>query len=194
MNPVTTTSFRKKYDETMPSRLLVPVLLLLPLAEIAVFVLVGQRIGVAATILTVLASTFAGLVLLRRQGVSMIRNLQAGTPGAAGGDEVMRSMLYMVAGLLLAVPGFITSALGLLLLLPFTRSFLWKSLKPDVIVTRSARFYRRPDPGGNAESRRGPSVIDLDEDEFRRDDDGGSASPSKPGESPWSRPDKPPGH
>lgn len=173
----------------MPSRLLLPALLLLPLAEIAVFVLVGQKIGVAATILAVLASTFAGLFLMRRQGVSMLRNLQGGMSGGAEGGEVVRGMLHMVAGLLLAVPGFITSALGLLLLLPFSRSFLWRSLKPDVIVTRSARFYKRP--GGNAQNaRRDPSVIDLDADEFSRDEEGPGDGDTKPNRSPWAGPDR----
>lgn len=166
----------------MPSRLVLFALLLLPLAEIAVFVLVGQKIGVAATILAVLGSTFAGLMLMRRQGVGMMRNLQAAQTGEGDGDgrTVMRGMLHMVAGLLLAIPGFITSALGLLLLLPFTRGFLWRSLKPDVIVTRSAQFYRRPAQPG-AEKRSGPSVIDLDAEDFRREEDaqkrGSSASP-----------------
>lgn len=173
----------------MPSRLLLPALLLLPLAEIAVFVLVGQKIGVAATILAVLASTFTGLFLMRRQGVSMLRNLQAGMSGGTEGGEVVRGMLHMVAGLLLAVPGFITSALGLLLLLPFSRSFLWRSLKPDVIVTRSARFYKRP--GGEPQNgRRDPSVIDLDADEFSRDEEGPEDDEAKPNRSPWAGPDR----
>lgn len=169
----------------MPSRLALAALLLLPLAEIAVFVLVGQRIGVAATILAVLASTFAGLMLLRRQGVSMIRSLQA---GAAGGkdDEIVRGVLHAAAGLLLAVPGFITSVFGLLLLLPFTRRFLWRTLKPDIIITRSARFYRGP-ATGKRPTRDRPSVIDLDADEFHRD---GEDADEKPNESPWAGPDK----
>ncbi len=166
----------------MPSRLVLLSLLLLPLAEIAVFVLVGQKIGVAATILAVLGSSFAGLMLMRRQGIGMMRNLQAAQTGEGDGKTVMRGMLHMVAGLLLVIPGFVTSALGLLLLLPFTRGFLWRSLKPDVIVTRSAQFYRRPAQPGS-ENRSGPSVIDLDTEEFHRDE-----SPEKRGStgSPWS--------
>lgn len=170
----------------MPSRLLLPALLLLPLAEIAVFVLVGQKIGVGATILAVLASTFAGLALMRRQGISMLRGLQAGAMETGKGD----GMLHMVAGLLLAVPGFITSALGLLLLLPFTRSFLWRSLKPDVIVTRSAQFYRRPQPDTARPGSSPSSVIDLDADEFSRDDRPDRGDAPSASRSPWAGPDK----
>lgn len=167
----------------MSSRLLLPLILLLPLAEIAMFVLVGQRIGVGATILAVLASSVGGLVLMRRQGMSMLHGLQAGTTGAEGG-EVVRGMLHMVAGLLLVIPGFITSALGLLLLLPPTRSFLWRSLKPDVVVTRSAQFYHRSNTGGR-NTKSGPSVIDLDDAEFHRDDEREDKDGSGPNPSPW---------
>lgn len=174
----------------MPSRLLLPALLLLPLAEIAVFVLVGQKIGVGATILAVLASTFTGLMLMRRQGISMLRGLQAGAMETGKGDGVVRGMLHMVAGLLLAVPGFITSALGMLLLLPFTRSFLWRSLKPDVIVTRSAQFYRRPQPDTARPGSSHSSVIDLDADEFSRDDRPDRGDAPSASRSPWAGPDK----
>lgn len=173
----------------MSSRLLLPAILLLPLAEIAAFVLVGQKIGVGATILAVLASTIAGVALMRRQGLSMLRNLQAGANGGTEGGEVVRGMLHMVAGLLLAVPGFITSVLGLLLLLPFTRSFLWRSLKPEVIVTRSAQFYSR---GRNNERHRpgNPSVIDLDAEDFQRNEEGDHGNRQRNDRSPWAGPDK----
>ena len=107
----------------MSSRFIFPALLLLPLAEIAMFVLVGQKIGVMATIGLVLVSTLLGLVVIRRQGLGMAKNLNAAqmNPDEAG-TRVMGGMLHMVAGLLLAVPGFITSALGLLLLLPLTHT------------------------------------------------------------------------
>jgi len=172
----------------MSSRLLLPLILLLPLAEIAMFVLVGQRIGVGATILTVLASSFCGLILMRRQGISMLRGLQAGSTGAEGG-EVVRGMLHMVSGLLLVIPGFITSALGLLLLLPLTRSFLWRSLKPDVVVTRSAQFYRRSNTG-ERNTKSGASVIDLDDAEFQRNDETEANDGAGQNRSPWAGPGK----
>lgn len=172
----------------MSSRLLLPLILLLPLAEIAMFVLVGQRIGVGATILAVLASSFGGMILMRKQGLSMLRGLQAGATGAEGG-EVVRGMLHMVAGLLLVIPGFITSALGLLLLLPLTRSFLWRSLKPDVVVTRSAQFYRRSNTS-ERNTKSAPSVIDLDDGEFHRDEEMKPKDGSGQNRSPWAGPGK----
>lgn len=179
----------------MSSRFLFPALLLLPLAEIAAFVLVGQKIGVAATILMVLASSFAGLTLLRQQGVNMLRNIQTAPAAGDDGSKVMKGMLHMVAGLLLAVPGFITSAIGLLLLLPFTRTFLWRLLKPEVIVSRSAQFYRRSEPQ-RPSSPQSSGVIDLDAEDFHRekgeDGKGLNNGPDKGqdrGRSPWAGPE-----
>lgn len=173
----------------MSSRFIFPALLLLPLAEIAMFVLVGQKIGVMATIGLVLVSTLLGLVVIRRQGLGMAKNLNAAqmNPDEAS-TRVMGGMLHMVAGLLLAVPGFITSALGLLLLLPLTRNLMWRTLKPDVVFTRTGGFYKGP--GQNSgEPRHGPSVIDLDVDDFHRDEDGNDPGPNGTSNgSPWAGP------
>ena len=172
----------------MPTRLILPALLLLPLAEIAAFVLVGQRIGVLATIGLVLVSTLAGLVVIRRQGMGMAQSLQAAQMNAQeAGTKMVGGMLHLVAGLLLAVPGFITSVIGLLLLLPFTRYAVWKALKPDVIIRTSG--FSRPASGPRGESRSGPSVIDLDEGDFHREDNGASKPGSgSSGRSPWAGP------
>lgn len=173
----------------MPTRLILPVLLLLPLAEIAVFVLVGQRIGVFATIGLVLLSTVIGFIVIRIQGVGMAKSLNAAQMNAQeAGNRMIGGMLHMVAGLLLAVPGFITSTIGLLLLLPLTRYAVWKLLKPDVIIQTSG-FARRPSASHGERHPPGPSVIDLDEGDFHRENDG----KDKPGNggtgrSPWSGP------
>jgi UPF0716 protein FxsA len=51
-------------------------LLLLPLLELATLILLGQRIGVGYTLLWVLGSGVLGLVLIQRQGWSMLQQLQ----------------------------------------------------------------------------------------------------------------------
>lgn len=92
-----------------------PVFLLLlavPLIEIALFVVLGGVLGLWLTLFFVLGSTVLGAVILRRGG-------QVGQPRSR--DPMMQMAgkgLSLLAGLLLIVPGFFTSALGLLLLLP----------------------------------------------------------------------------
>jgi len=48
----------------------------IPLAEIAVFILVGGQIGVAATLGLTLLTAVAGAVLLRRQGLATLARIR----------------------------------------------------------------------------------------------------------------------
>jgi UPF0716 protein FxsA len=53
--------------------LIIPILfLLMPIAEIATFIVVGREIGVGMTLLLILASAIAGAVLLRIQGFGVL--------------------------------------------------------------------------------------------------------------------------
>ncbi|MGB3877432.1 MAG: FxsA family protein [Shinella zoogloeoides] len=149
------------------SRRLIPLaLLLLPLAEIACFILVGRRIGLFPTLSLVVLSAVAGIVLMRVQGFGVIARLrQSGQEGRAPGKEVLDAAMIMIAGILLFIPGFLTDILGLALFLPPVRNFLWNRLIRNVVVV---------DIGGTGPSPRpetGPRrTIDLDEGDFHRDE------------------------
>ncbi|MBI3777326.1 MAG: FxsA family protein [Gammaproteobacteria bacterium] len=52
-------------------------LLLVPMAEIAIFVEVGSRIGAGMTVLLVIISAVAGIWLVRRQGFATATRVQA---------------------------------------------------------------------------------------------------------------------
>jgi len=97
-------------------------LLLLAVAEIAVFVAVVHALGAGWALLIVAASTIAGMVLLRREGVRGWRAFRAAAEsGRPPGAQVGNSLVGLLGALLLAVPGFITGAAGLLLLTPGIR-------------------------------------------------------------------------
>ncbi len=94
-------------------------ILALPLAEIAGFVIVGRWIGVLAVLGLVILAGLVGLALLRSAGGAAGRRLQAAISGRenallASGAAAFR----VVAGLLFLIPGFVTDLLALLLLLP----------------------------------------------------------------------------
>ncbi|MGE0501189.1 MAG: FxsA family protein [Rhizobiaceae bacterium] len=154
-------------------RLAAPLLLIaLPLAEIAGFVVVGRQIGALGTIGLVVAAAAAGLLLLRVQGVRAAGRIrQAAAGGRIAGEDMANGAMVMLAGLLLLVPGFITDIVGLLLFIPQLRRFIWRRLGKHITVA-TARF--RPDawPGGNG----GPTV-DLDPDDYSRTN--APASPRK---------------
>lgn len=143
---------------------LIYLLALLPLSEIAVFILVGSEIGVGWTILLVLATTLTGMTLLRMQGFGALARIRAKTEaGEIPGRDLVHAVMIMVAGVLLLVPGFITDTLGLLLFIPAVRERGWRFLKDRITVVANVggSRYRRGPAGGSG-------TIDLEEDEFSR--------------------------
>lgn len=98
------------------------VFLIWPLIEIALFVTVGSALGLGLTLLVVLGTGVLGVAILRGQGMQTAGRLRQGmaslrSPLAVAGSDALR----MLAGVLLVLPGFLTDALGLLLLVPAVR-------------------------------------------------------------------------
>jgi UPF0716 protein FxsA len=145
----------------LPLSLIPFLLLVVPLAEIATFVIVGGQIGVLPTIGLVLATAVTGTILLRIQGFGVMARIRA-TMDAGGmpGRDLVHGFMIMAAGLLLLTPGFITDTIGLLLFVPAIRDFAWSVVRERVVVTASASYQRRPGRDGR--------TIDLDDDEFER--------------------------
>jgi len=104
---------------------LFPLFLLWPLVEIALFVTVGGSIGLLWTLVVILGSGALGVWLLRRGGVKSAAEMRRGLHVVRGGlGKVADDVLVMLAGILLILPGFLTDALGLLLLVPPVRALL----------------------------------------------------------------------
>lgn len=137
-------------------------LLVVPLAEIATFVVVGGQIGVLPTIGLVILTTIVGMFLLRIQGLGALRRIQAVmNRGESPGRDLVHGLMIMVAGVLLLIPGFITDTIGLLLFVPAIRDAGWNVLRSRIRVV-SIRPGDGPRPNRYGE---GPT-IDLDEDDY----------------------------
>ncbi len=98
------------------------ILLVWSLLEIALFVTVGGALGLGLTLLVVLGTGALGIAMLRGEGMRAVRHLRSElasrqNPLQAAGSDV----LWVVAALLLILPGFLTDVLGLLLMLPWVR-------------------------------------------------------------------------
>jgi UPF0716 protein FxsA len=106
--------------------MLLPLVLLfivVPIAELAVIIQVGQAIGVWWTIGLLVADSILGSILMRAQGRSAWRRFNDATrAGRVPAREVLDGALVIFGGALLLTPGFITDILGLFLLLPPTRA------------------------------------------------------------------------
>lgn len=94
----------------------------LPIAEIALLVEVGRRIGAGPTLALVLVPSLLGATLARREGLRVLRDSQASlAEGRVPGEGLLGAALVFLGGVLLVVPGLISDAAGLLLLFPPTR-------------------------------------------------------------------------
>lgn len=91
--------------------------LLLPLAEIATFIVVGRAIGVAATLALVLMGGLLGTYLARREGFATLRAAaESFDRGEVPVTHVVSGAVLLVAAGLIAFPGFISDILGFALL------------------------------------------------------------------------------
>jgi UPF0716 protein FxsA len=107
----------------MPLWALALVFLLVPVAELYVIYKVGDAIGVLPTFLLLALDSVLGAVLLRAQGRAVWRRFnEAMAAGRIPHREVIDGVLVIFGGAFLLTPGFLTDVVGLLLLLPPTRS------------------------------------------------------------------------
>jgi UPF0716 protein FxsA len=108
---------------------LVILFILVPIAELAVIIQVGEQIGVVWTVAILVADSILGSLLMRSQGRAAWRRfnvtLQAGRPPAR---EVLDGILVIFGGALLLTPGFITDIFGIAFLLPPTRAVVRRLL------------------------------------------------------------------
>ena len=140
----------------------------IPLVEIYVLIQVGQVIGAWWTIALLIADSILGSWLIRREGrrawLGLTTALQSARMPAR---ELADAALILVGGTLMLTPGFVTDAVGLFVILPFTRPLARRLLTR--VVTRhlvvvgvpGARNAQHPGPGADGSVVRG-EVVDED--------------------------------
>jgi UPF0716 protein FxsA len=117
---------------------------LLILAELVVYVLVAQWIGLGWTILATLATSALGWMLLARQGTRALADLrERARTRRAPGAELGNAGLVAAGGLLMVLPGFIGDLVGLLFLLPATRPLV-RGVLTRLVMTRLPAGLRPP--------------------------------------------------
>lgn len=145
-------------------RLLFLAFLLIPLIEIACFIVIGNAIGLVPTLLGVLVMGVAGALLLRFQGISIVNEIRATMGrGELPARALADAMMIGFAGVLLLTPGYFTDLLGLLLLIPPVRTALyaWLRSRVKVVATTTSSAY------GFEQRRVEDDTIELDSDEWR---------------------------
>ncbi|MET3927699.1 FxsA family protein [Devosia sp. 2618] len=140
-------------------------LLVLTITEIALFIKVGQWIGVFPTLALIILAAIAGMMLLRLQGLAVLSQLRNNmSSGRMPGRTIADTMMIGLAGMLLIIPGFLSDAVALALLLPPVRNWIYGGLARRVKVVETAT-YRNTTRGDDP--RLNDGTIDLDEDDYR---------------------------
>jgi len=114
---------------------LVLAFVVVPIAEIYVLIQVGQVIGPWWTILLLVLDSILGGWLIRHEGrrawLALTTALETGQMPA---KELADGALILIGGTLMLSPGFVTDALGIVLILPVTRPIARRALTR--VVTR----------------------------------------------------------
>ena len=136
--------------------LLIVIFIVVPIAELAVLIQIGQLIGIWWTIALLVADAVLGSLLARSQGrATWMRFNDALRAGRAPAREVMDGALVIFGGALLLTPGFLSDILGVFLLLPPTRAFVRALLVRRFLgrMTASMAVPRGAGPAGPAGPR-----------------------------------------
>jgi UPF0716 protein FxsA len=126
-------------------------LLLLPIAELAVFLALASAIGVLSALGLMLATSLAGAALIRGAGGGTRPRFRAST-GADALDVRVPGGFTVLAGILLLVPGFLTDVAGILLLIPALQRRLLAMLLRGLREPRGSKI----------------PIVELDPDQWRR--------------------------
>ncbi|AQX20760.1 UPF0716 protein FxsA [Bartonella sp. CDC_skunk] len=94
--------------------------------EISGFIIVGNEIGILATLSLILLTMMSGIILLRMKGIGLIKNIQSKLlQGQALEHYIANDALIILGAVLLTLPGFISDICGILLLIKPIRVFIW---------------------------------------------------------------------
>lgn len=98
---------------------------LIPALEIYLLIKIGSYFGAFTTLLIVIATAVLGAYLARMQGFKTLLEMQESLrQGNMPAEALMDAFLIVIAAAVLLTPGFITDAVGFLLLIPTTRTLL----------------------------------------------------------------------
>lgn len=112
---------------------LVILLITVPIAELWLIIEVGGLIGVWPTVAILIADSLLGALLLRHQGRAAWRRFrQALAEHRMPHREVVDGVLVVFGGAFLLTPGFLTDAVGFILLIPPTRTLVRKALTANL--------------------------------------------------------------
>lgn len=146
--------------------------LLLPLLELYVLIKVGGEIGALSVVLWIIFTAIAGVLFIRMAGIATALNVRERMArGEVPDDAMLTGMLWVIGGVLLFIPGFISDLAGMICILPVTRLWLVRRMRRNMRThdihaeySQTHTYTRQQEPG--QEERE----IHVIEGEFERRD------------------------
>lgn len=121
-------------------RILLVLFILVPIVEIAVFIQVGEVLGLGTTLFIVVITAIMGVNLLKQQGFKAWQDIQLSmAQGKVPAVEMAAGAQLLFAGGLLLTPGFVTDIIGFSLMVPQLRLYLARQMiKRGIMSAASA--------------------------------------------------------
>ncbi len=108
-------------------------IILIPVIEIYLFIKIGGEIGAFNTISLIFVTAFVGVLYARYEGLN---TLKSGMSQIIRNElpiyEIVSGAALAFAALLLIIPGFATDLIGLLIIFPLTRKYLFKTINKQM--------------------------------------------------------------
>ena len=99
----------------------------IPLIEIFVMIKIGSYIGAFSTVSLIFFTAITGIYFAKLEGLQTLRSgIYSLMKNEIPLNEMIAGTTIAFAAILLILPGFITDAIGFILLIPFTRNLLIK--------------------------------------------------------------------
>ena len=100
-----------------------------PIIEIYLFIEIGSKIGAVLTILLILSTAFIGIIYVRYEGFNTLRSAMGQLiKNEIPLFEIVSGAALVIGAFLLLLPGFLTDAIGILLIFPITRKMIFKKV------------------------------------------------------------------
>lgn len=133
---------------------------------------IWQKIGGVPTLVIVLGTGIIGALIARKNAKKALSSLLKGNVSNSGpAKQMFDTVAFFLAAALLIIPGILTDIIGLVILLPWTRNFLFnKYLKNSKADQKFSFGYRAAQNFSNARKKPlddSDSVIDVQAEEVK---------------------------
>ncbi len=139
------------------------IFIIVPLAEIIVFISVSDKIGLGMALFMALFTAILGGFIVKYQGIQTIMMAQKSLQqGNIPSKELFDGLCIVASGATLITPGFITDIIGFALLVPTIRNFLRHKL------ASSGKFQTT---GFQYEQRQDSDIIDVEYETIKEEEE-----------------------